>query len=631
MIDFFANLLSTQGFPDRWHCGTWTAGHGWLHISADVATWAAYTTIPCLLAYFILQRRDLPFPRIFWLFGAFILACGTVHLIEATIFWWPVYRLSGLVKLITAVASWATVIALVPIVPKALALRNPHELEREIADRRRAEDALRESEAQYQTLVESLPLNVFRKDLNSRIVFANQKFCETIGRHLDDVVGKTDADLFPRQFADKYQRDDARVIAEGKTLEDFEEHRRPDGELIYVQVFKAPIRDAQGVILGVQGMFWDVSKRKRAEKELQRSNARFRRLVESNIIGIIVVDLEGGINEANDAFLAMVGYSREDLQSGVLRWDKITPQEFRHLDERAVNQLRTSGTCPPWEKEYVRKDGGRVPVLLGVTLVEEASDVAICFVVDITQRKQAERDLKRQAEELAHSNAELEQFAYVASHDLQEPLRAVSGYCQLLQRRYEGKLDAEADEFIEFVVDGAARMQTLINDLLIYARVGTQGKPFESTDCSAVFAQAVVNLRAAIQESGAVVSQSGLPTVMADRSQLVQLFQNLIGNAIKFHGDRPPEVAVEATSQDGGWLFRVRDNGIGIDHRHRDRIFAVFQQLHTRQQYPGTGIGLAICKKIVQRHGGRLGVESQPDKGSVFHFTIPTEEQPHES
>ncbi|MBV9468719.1 MAG: hypothetical protein JOZ57_05695, partial [Abitibacteriaceae bacterium] len=241
---------------------------------------------------------------------------------------------------------------------------------------------------------------------------------------------------------------------------------------------------------------------------------------------------------------------------------------------------------------------------------------------DITRRKVAETELNRTAAELVRSNADLEQFAYVASHDLQEPLRAVAGSVQLLQRRYTGKLDERADEFITHAVGGAERMQSLINDLLDFSRVGTNNKPFEVLASSMIVNTALANLRVAITESGAKITHDELPQIYGDSGQLTRLFQNLVSNALKFRGDQPPEIHIGVERQPDAWQFSVRDNGVGIDPQYFERIFIIFQRLHTRTEYPGTGIGLAICKKIVERHGGQIRVESEPGKGSAFYFTI---------
>ncbi len=237
-------------------------------------------------------------------------------------------------------------------------------------------------------------------------------------------------------------------------------------------------------------------------------------------------------------------------------------------------------------------------------------------------KHKAEEKLKQTLAELAHSNAELEQFAYIASHDLQEPLRMISSFTQLLARRYKGRLDKDADEFIGYIVDGTIRMQRMVEDLLAYSRVGTRGKPFEPTNCEAVFDQAVTNLKAIIEENGAVVTHDALPTVIADVSQLIQLFQNLIGNAIKFRREEPPQVHISAQRKGNEWIFSVQDNGIGIAPEFMEHIFKMFQREYSAE-YPGTGVGLAICKKIVERHGGRIWVESEKGKGSTFYFTIP--------
>lgn len=263
--------------------------------------------------------------------------------------------------------------------------------------------------------------------------------------------------------------------------------------------------------------------------------------------------------------------------------------------------VRSDGEVRSVHTEYrVVRDGSRRPVSMAGTMQ------------DITERKRMEEDLRR-------SNAELEQFAYVTSHDLQEPLRMISSYAQLLAPRYRERLDEDADEFIGYVVDGAERMQRLINDLLTYSRVGMREKDFAPTDLSAVLEAARTNLRIAIEESGAQITSGPLPAVWGDRSQLVQLFQNLIGNAIKFRGEEAPQIRVGATRRDRRWVISVRDNGIGIEPAGIERIF---QRLHGRGEYPGTGIGLALCKRIVERHGGEIWVESVSGEGSTFYFTM---------
>ena len=391
-------------------------------------------------------------------------------------------------------------------------------LNTELGERTRAEKSLRDSEALYHSLVDTLPINILRKDLAGRVTYGNRGYCEAMGKPMAELLGKTDFDLFPRELAQKYARDDDKVVTTGQMFEDVEEHRRPSGQTIYVHVLKAPVRNARGDIVGTQVIFWDVTARKQAEVALAQANA-----------------------------------------------------------------------------------------------------------------------------DLARSNKELEQFAYVASHDLQEPLRMITSYTQLIAKRYNDKLDQNAREFMDFAVTGALRMQRLIHDLLAYSRVGTRGKPPELTNAGDALAAALDNLKLAIEENGAEITYDSMPALIVDPTQLTQLFQNLIGNAIKFRGREKPRIHIGAVreaapyckipavgsaqplsrQQPEEWHFTVRDNGIGIDPQYFDKIFIIFQRLHTLDQYPGTGIGLAICKKIIERHGGRIWVESQAGEGATFHFTLP--------
>jgi light-regulated signal transduction histidine kinase (bacteriophytochrome) len=278
-------------------------------------------------------------------------------------------------------------------------------------------------------------------------------------------------------------------------------------------------------------------------------------------------------------------------------------------DVTAVECIKQGAT------DYVLKDGlARLPEVVRRALREKR---------ERGLRHQAEKDLANKADELARSNADLEQFAYVASHDLQEPLRMVAAYTQLLSERYQGKLDGDADKFIGYAREGALRMQVLIQDLLAFSRVGRKESASTEIDCNDALKEVRQTLEAAMQECGATVTSANLPSVWGDRTQMAQLFQNLIGNGIKFRGEKTPVISIQAEKEDDHWLFSVTDNGIGIAPEFAENIFVVFQRLHARTEYPGNGIGLAICKKIVERGGGRIWVESQAGSGSTFKFTVP--------
>ena len=357
------------------------------------------------------------------------------------------------------------------------------------------------------------------------------------------------------------------------------------------------------------------TERKRMEEVLRESEAKYSTLVENSRDGIVILQ-DGVMKFVNTASLEIVGYTPEELL-GIDFLKVVTPEDREMVMKRYADRMAGKEVPSIYEMALIRKDGITVPVEVNATFINyEGRPADLVVIRDITERKRAEEELRR-------SNQELEHFAYIASHDLQEPLRMVSSYTQLLAQRYKDKLDADADEFIHYVEDGVSRMRALINGLLVYSRVGTSGAAFELTDCEAAFDCALTNLQVAVDGSGAVITHHPLPVVMADASQLTQVFQNLIGNAIKFCSQELPRIHVAAEPRGNEWLFSIRDNGIGIDPQYHDRIFDMSQRLHSRTKYPGSGIGLAICDKVVKRHGGRIWVESQTGKGATFYFTIP--------
>jgi len=374
------------------------------------------------------------------------------------------------------------------------------------------------------------------------------------------------------------------------------------------------------------------TERKRVGKTTRKAEKYAESIVQTVREPLLVLDSDQRVISANRSFYQTFQVTPREVE-GKLLYDLSDRQwNIPKLRKLLEEILPKSTVFLDFEIEHEFKTlGRRIMVLNARRIYHETKrmQMILLAIEDITEQKRVERELK-QAEELKQaiaalkrSNRELEQFAYVASHDLQEPLRMVSSFTQLLAKRYQGKLDKDADEFIAYVVAGAKRMQALINDLLTYSRVDTRGKSFEPIDSEAVFDQAIANLRVAIEEGEAVITHDPLPSLIADDSQIVQLFQNLLGNAIKFHGKEPPRIHVSAKQEGNEWVFSFRDNGIGIAPEYFDRIFVIFQRLHGREEYPGTGTGLAICKKIVERHGGRIWVESEPSKGSTFYFAIP--------
>jgi PAS domain S-box-containing protein len=368
-----------------------------------------------------------------------------------------------------------------------------------------------------------------------------------------------------------------------------------------------------------------ISERERAEADLRTSEETFRTVFESAATGICRTDPSGRFLKTNTAYRRLVGYTEAELTQMHL-------MDLMHPDDRHDNleQLRAllAGEVPSFQIEtrYLRKGGATVWVHSSMSIVRDATGTPKflhAISQNVSDRKKAEEESSRRAVELARSNAELEQFASVASHDLQEPLRTVTSFVQLLEDRYRGRLDEDADVFIGHAVDGAKRMRALIQDLLAYSRVGQECQSLQCVDLNEAAAWAVGELRQAAQECGAQIAVGPLPTLACNKRELTQVFQNLVGNAIKYRRHPRPTIDVAARRCGDEWVLTVRDDGIGIDPADHDRIFGVFKRLHTQSEYEGTGIGLAICKKIVERHGGTIWADSAPGRGSTFSFTLP--------
>ncbi len=520
MLDFWSGLLRADFLPHGW-CYRWDPGVVLLHVTSDLLIALAYYFIPFALIHILRRRGDLVYPWMFWLFGLFILACGTTHLMSVLVVWQPWYRLDGLVKLITALASVPTAILLLRISPAIIALPSPEQLRRvnqqlaaEIAERRVAEEEvrrlnadlerrvaertaeleranaqLRESEHRLRSILDSSPTLVYLKDRDGRYVFVNRQFEQSFGVSREEVAGKTDHDLFPHTVAESYRIADQEVLRVAEPRE-FEELAFPDGQPRTYMSVKFPLRDVSGSVYAMCGISSDITARKKTEQAL---------------------------------------------------------------------------------KQY---------------------------------------------------NQELEQFAHIAAHDLQEPLRTVKSYTQLVERRYHDLLDGDGREFLGFITSGVERMRTLVSGLQSYSEVDREQVSSESVALGEVLAETMRSMSVTIEDAGARVEVGELPSVRASRVHLQQLLQNLIGNAIKYRSAEPPVIRIRAERAGRMCEIIVADNGVGIEMQYADQIFKVFRRLHGRE-IPGTGIGLAICKKVVETYGGRIWVESILGQGSEFHFTLP--------
>jgi len=501
----------------------------------------------------------------------------------------------------------------------------------DVTEHSATQDRLRESEERHRTLLASLPQRIFVKDQQGVFVSVNDAFAGDFGRKAADFVGKTDFDLFAPELAVKYREDDRRVI-ETRQTETIVEGNVTQGRPRHVEVVKAPVVTDDGNVLGVVGVFTDITERKLIEQELARERDLLHILMDHIPDQIFFKDRESRFTRVNRAAANALGVDEPSQAVGLTDGD-LHPEDLANEYLADEQRLIAAGVPLVGKLEAQRSADGREYWLSTTKVPIRDGDGQVIGIAgisrDVSDRIQVEEELRETAAELARSNEELQQFAYVASHDLQEPLRMVASYTQLLARRYQDRLDQDGLDFINYAVDGATRMQGLIQDLLAYSRVGTRAGMFEPIDLSAAMDRALANLHAAVGESEAKITRGALPTVQGDLVQLTQLFQNLLGNAIKFRGSEPCRIHVSARRAGREWEISVTDNGIGIEPEYTERIFVIFQRLHGKGDYPGTGIGLAICKKIAARHGGRIWVESQFGKGSTVYFTIPARLSEH--
>ena len=550
---------------------------------------------------------------------------------------------------------------------------------RDITERRRAADELKRQKALLDEVFNGIQEGIGIVDTDEIVTFCNPAYAEILDESVEDIIGKSLYDILPSHTHDII-REQSSIRRKSRTSTYDLPLTTSKGNKKFIRFTVAPRHSKDGSYAGAFGATMDITDRKIAEGELEKKTLQqahllqtARHLTESLDVKEVLTNIAQGAKEiigaqgcslylleTDGATLTPVvaidpNYEKEIMATALTVRDSFTGKAIQARRTLIFNDPQSDGSgkqIPGTPVEMEEKIivapliadenvlGAMCLDRMETSFTKEDLSLAETFATyastalknaqthdelhqEVRQRRRMEKKLKQTMTELKRSNDELQQFAYVASHDLQEPLRMVASYVQLLAKRYKGKLDQDADDFIGYAVDGAVRMQGLINDLLAYSRVGTRGRPFESSDLTEIFDQALANLQAAVVETKAQIDHGPLPTLLVDRVQFTQLFQNLIGNALKFHNAKPPRIHVAAEQNKEECILSVSDNGIGIDPEYAERIFMIFQRLHNRSEYKGSGIGLAICKKIVERHGGRIWVESKPDQGATFYFSVP--------
>jgi len=531
---------------------------------------------------------------------------------------------------------------------------------RDITGQRRAEETIKRANAYNRSLIEASLDPLVTIDPDGTISDVNAATVKVTGHSRKELIGTDFSEYFtdPEKAKAGYET----VFRDGSVTDYELGIRHRDGHVTPVLYNATIYHDEAGKVIGVFAAARDITEQKKAEEEIKRANVYNRSLIEASLDPLVTISPDGTISDVNDATVEVTGIPREELIGMDFSNYFTDPGKAKAGYETVFRD----GSVTDYELQIRHRDGHITPVLYNATVYRDGTgDVTGVFAAarDVTERKRAENalimaynelddrvkdrtlelqkantslereiaerkataeELRRKSEELARSNLELQQFAYIASHDLQEPLRAISGFTELLEKRYKGQIDERADKYIHFIVDGTRQMHQVIEDLLSYSRVQTRAREFDRIDANDSLERAILNLHFPITEKHAKITHDPLPEIFADPVQITQVFQNLIGNGLKFQKPGSvPEIHIGARTGGSGWVFSVQDNGIGIEPRHADRIFKIFQRLHAKGEYDGTGIGLAICKRIVERHGGDITVASAPGAGSTFSFTIP--------
>lgn len=640
MIDIIRSFFNSDDFMPHGHCFLWQPGIFWMHLLSDASITAAYFAIPFALIYFIRKRSDMPFEMVFLWFGAFILLCSATHLVSIWVLWNPDYAFQGIIKALTAIVSVVTFFITVKLIPRALAIPDTRQLQDVNAELLTANKRLeilynqlqRSGQAHLRAVIDHVLDGLISINERGIIESFNPACVRIFGYEAEEVIGQNVKMLMPDPYHSEhdgylhnYQRTgNAKIIGTaGREVR----AKRKDGTIfpIDLSISAFMLEDGQHF----SGIIRDITARKQAEEALRLSDERYTLAVSGASVGIWDWKIPEDEYYWSPQFLRMIGAENTDFKP---HYDTFSTLLHPDDKERALGaiaaHLGTRNNPTPYDVEYRLRhtDGHYVWIYARGQATWDAEGKPLRMsgsAVDISTKKETEQQIQEMVTRLTESNTQLESFAYVCSHDLQEPLRMISNYTQRLEKHLSESIDDKGRHYMQYITSGALRARQLIADVLSLARIGNDGDELESVDCNKALEMAMNALEERIKETGATIESETLPVVPGHRIYLAQLLQNLIGNALKFRSEKPPSIRIRARHCGTHWEFSVEDNGIGIDKEYQQKIFNVFQRLHAREQYPGTGIGLAIVRRIVELHGGRIWVESRVGHGTTFLFTIP--------
>ena len=617
------NPFSTDGFPARWYCGEWPEWLGWTHIFSDIVIFISYQLIPVVALLYISRKKKVVFPPLFWLFGAFISFCGIGHLLEAIIFWHPVYPLAGYVKVMTALVSAITAFYCIKLIPQALEI-----------------PSVTESESKLRTLFNAVPLSILEVDQKGIIKQVNNETVRFFKYSQKEMIGNNISMLIPERFREEhhshfeeYCKSPYEIKLAGRELL----AKDKEGSEFYVEISITPSPDEGMLICSIL----NINERTLSQKALEVKNTEINRIFSLGILGYIRSTLSGEILEVNDYYCDLIGYSREEIKNG-LKWDEITPAESLKNEKEKLKGLEKSDSIEPYEKQYIRKDGSIVDILIGVILNNRKSGEASCFVLDISDLKNRERDLneaknklkkalqvqkehqidiENYLQELQRVNEEKDDFIYTASHDLKEPLRAIYGLSSMILHKSEGEnLPETITKTLENISSLSKRSRDQIDSLLYYSNIGSEKLKITTFKVKDIIDDVISLFMFSIKEKEAEITYENLPEFMTgDRDLLCKVFENLISNALKYSEDKPKVTIGYKVLDDKNFYF-IKDNGIGIDLEQQDFVFKIFKSLDKKDG--SSGVGLTIVKKAIRLHKGTIKVESAPDNGTTIYFSI---------